>query len=124
MLAWYDGTLAGHGEVLWQGCGSAEVRAAFPECPEINGLLVYRPELRGRGIGTAIIGAAEDRARQRGLRWIGVGVDVDNAGASRLYGRLGYVASMHYHDAWSDVDDAGVTHVVDDPGIFMVKDLA
>jgi ribosomal protein S18 acetylase RimI-like enzyme len=122
LLAWHDGVLAGHGAVQWQGCTDAEVRAAFPDCPEIYGLSV-RPELRGRGIGTALIGAAEDRVRQRGLRWIGISVDVDNPDAGRLYERLGYLAKMRYRGIWSYLDAAGTKHVVDEPAIFMVKEL-
>ncbi len=122
LLAWYDEVLAGHGAVQWQGCTDAEVCATFPDCPEIYGLGV-RPELRGRGIGTALIGAAEDRARQRRLRWMSISINVDNAGAACLYKRLGYVARMQYRGAWSYLDDAGIKHVADDPAIFMVKDL-
>ena len=122
LVAWCDGALAGHGALLWQGCTDAEVRAAFPNCPEIYGLGV-RSELRGRGIGTALVRAAEDRTWRRGLRRIGISVDVDNERAGRLYERLGYVAMMRYLGAWGYLDDDGTKHVAVNPAIFMVKDI-
>ncbi|MGW5361781.1 N-acetyltransferase family protein [Actinopolymorpha pittospori] len=123
LVAWDGEESLGHGEVVWQGCKTTEVRATYPECPEINGLRVYRAEMRGRGIGTALIRSAEDRARERGFQWIGLGVADDNPSAARLYERLGYDAGIRYTAAWSYEDDAGVKHVIEDPRTFMVRDL-
>lgn len=123
LVAWDGDEPLGHGEVMWQGCTTTEVRAAYPECPEINGLRVYRADLRGRGIGTALIQSAEGRARGRGFQWIGLGVGDDNSSAARLYERLGYDAGIRYTAVWSYEDDTGVTHVVEDPRTFMVRDL-
>ncbi|MGW5362356.1 GNAT family N-acetyltransferase [Actinopolymorpha pittospori] len=50
-------------------------------------------------------------------------VDVDNPDAGRLYERLGYLAKMRYRGVWSYLDAAGTKHIVDEPAIFMVKDL-
>lgn len=123
LVAWDGNEPVGHGEILWHGCKSTQVRTAYPECPEINGLLVYRDALRSRGIGTALIRSAEDRARERGFRWIGLGADDDNLRAAGLYERLGYGAGIRYTDVWSYEDEAGVKHVVEDPCTFMVKHL-
>jgi GNAT superfamily N-acetyltransferase len=123
LVAWDGDEPLGHAEVVWHGCKTAEVRAAYPQCPEINGLRVYRADLRGRGIGTALIRSAEDRARERGFERIGLGVGDENPGAARLYERLGYDAGIRYTAVWSDEDDAGVNHVVEDPRTFMVRDL-
>jgi ribosomal protein S18 acetylase RimI-like enzyme len=124
LVAWEGDEPLGHGEVMWQGCTTPEVRAAYPECPEINGLRVYRADLRGRGIGTALIRSAEDRTRERGFQWLGLGVGDDNPRAAHLYERLGYHAGIHYTAAWTYEDDAGVTQAVEDPRTFMVRDLA
>jgi GNAT superfamily N-acetyltransferase len=123
LVAWDADVPLGHGEVMWHGCATTEVRAVCPECPEINGLRVYRPEMRGRGIGTALIRSAEDRARERGFQWLGLGVADGNPRAARLYERLGYVARIHYIAAWSYEDDAGVERRAEDPRTFMIRNL-
>ena len=79
----------------------------------------------GRGIGTALIRTAEDRARERRFRWVGMGAGdgARNPRAMALYERLGYSVGIRYVDAWSYEDDAGVRHTVEDPCTFLVKDL-
>ena len=124
LVAVSDGVPVGHAEIAWNGCPSVDVRQRYPNCPEISGLSVFPAELRGQGIGTAIVRDAEDRARIRGFAWIGLGVDDENPGAARLYERLGYVSGIRYVFPWSYLDDNGVEHVVADPGIFMVRNLA
>jgi ribosomal protein S18 acetylase RimI-like enzyme len=51
-----------------------------------------RPELQGRGIGTALMNAAEELACSRGFGEIVLGVEDSNPRARRLYERLGYKA--------------------------------
>lgn len=117
-----SGVPVGNGEVRWTGCVNVDVRTAYPDCPEINGLHVY-PSRRGRGIGSALIRDAEARANHRGRTMIGLGVGDDNPRAAALYARLGYRATIRYVDAWSYVDDDGGQHSVEDPCTFLVKDL-
>ncbi|MFI1338345.1 GNAT family N-acetyltransferase [Streptomyces sp. NPDC020845] len=62
LVAWSNGSPVGTAQILWQGCEAPEVRDRFPECPELNGLGVWPPQLRSQGIGTAIIRAAENQA--------------------------------------------------------------
>lgn len=132
LVAWDGDTPLGHGEVKWEGCNAEEVRATYADCPEINGLLVYK--LRGRGIGTALIRAAEDLARNRGCELIGLGAartgpsagssdDEDDLRVRALYERLGYQPEIEYVDVWSYVDDSGRTCVMRDPCMFLVKQL-
>ncbi|GCE14385.1 GNAT family N-acetyltransferase [Tengunoibacter tsumagoiensis] len=52
--------------------------------------LSVSPEYGGRGIGTELIAAAEERARQHGYIKMSLLVDLTNPRASRLYERLGY----------------------------------
>lgn len=85
----------------WGGCAAPEVRAARSGCPEINGLGVRPEDLRSRGIGSALIRAAEDLAGQRGFGAIGLGVGTDNPRAAQLYARLGYRPLIDYVDRWS-----------------------
>jgi ribosomal protein S18 acetylase RimI-like enzyme len=75
--------------VQWGGCVGEQARAAFPGYVEINHLQV-RPEHRGRGVGTAIIRAAEVLIGSRGIVQVAVSVASDNPSAARLYLRLGY----------------------------------
>ncbi|WP_333679555.1 GNAT family N-acetyltransferase [Dyella sp.] len=48
------------------------------------------PEARGKGVGTALIDAAEAAARQRRCQSLRLEVRTDNDSAIRLYERLGY----------------------------------
>lgn len=53
--------------------------------------LVVLPDYRNRGIGRALLGAAEDHARARGATSLRIGVLTHNSGAHRLYERVGFV---------------------------------
>ena len=55
----------------------------------VDSLAVAR-SARGLGVGTALMRAAETRARRMGKRVVSLGVVGENAGAIRLYERLGY----------------------------------
>jgi ribosomal-protein-alanine N-acetyltransferase len=52
--------------------------------------LATRPETRGKGVGSALVEAAEQSARLRGCTSLRLEVRDDNHVASRLYERLGY----------------------------------
>jgi GNAT superfamily N-acetyltransferase len=121
LIGWFDGSPVGCGEVLWAGAKERDVRERFPGCPEINGLAVV-PSLRSRGIGTAIVHAAEELATGRGCRRIGLGVDEDNERAAGLYRRLGYRdTGCRYLDRYQYVDDQGIRHDVADPCRFLIR---
>ncbi|MYW99402.1 MULTISPECIES: GNAT family N-acetyltransferase [unclassified Streptomyces] len=125
LTAWADDVPVGTAQVLWQGCAAPEVQARFPGCPELNGLGIWPPELRSRGIGTALIRAAEERVRAAGHPLIGLGVDDDNGRAAALYLRIGYrETGCRYQDRYAYLDDDGVRHEVVDPARFLVRELA
>ncbi|MCY1141040.1 GNAT family N-acetyltransferase [Actinoplanes sp. Pm04-4] len=118
-----DGLPGGSGEIIWGGCGAAEVQAAFPGVPELSGLSVV-PRRQGQGIGTALISAAESVVVARGVGRLGMGVDDSNGRAAALYLRLGYAETgCHYLDRYHYVDDSGERHEVADPCRFLVKEL-
>ncbi|MEU6146443.1 GNAT family N-acetyltransferase [Streptomyces sp. NPDC047081] len=123
LVAWLDGRPVGHLEMRWGGCADPGVRAACPGCPEIGALGVWPDELRSRGIGTALVHAAEELARERGLSVVGVGVGEDNPRAAALYARLGYRPLLGYIGRWSYEDTDGVTHEYADPCTFLTKEL-
>ncbi|MCX5241563.1 GNAT family N-acetyltransferase [Streptomyces prunicolor] len=123
LVAWIDGRPVGHAEVIWDGCAAPEVRAALPGCPELNGLGVWPPELRSRGIGGALIRRAEELAREYGRTVLGLGVAADNPRAADLYARLGYRRLTDYVDRWSYEDRDGVIRECVDPCTFLTKEL-
>lgn len=53
--------------------------------------MAVEPELQGRGVGQALLDAAENEAKRRGLPYISLMVTEDNLAARRLYERGGYV---------------------------------
>ncbi|MFE9658587.1 GNAT family N-acetyltransferase [Streptomyces sp. NPDC005955] len=118
-----DDRPAGVCEVRWNGCAAPEVRAVVADCPEINGLHVVEA-LQSRGTGSALIRRAERLAAERGRRLVGLGVDDHgNPRAAALYARLGYRPTVRYLDRYSFTDDAGVEHPVEEPAVFLVKEL-
>ncbi len=52
--------------------------------------IAVSPDWRGRGVGTALLVAAEDWGRARGAERMSMDLDAFNEGALRLYERLGY----------------------------------
>jgi len=52
--------------------------------------MAVEPDSRGAGVGAALLAAAEDEARRRGLPYMALMVTEDNAEARRLYDRGGY----------------------------------
>ncbi len=52
--------------------------------------LYVAPELRGQGLGSALLAAAEAAVRERGAELMEINVDGDDAGARRFYERHGY----------------------------------
>lgn len=53
--------------------------------------LYVRSDWRGRGIGTALLGAMEAACREAGVTALHLEVDHGNAGGRRLYRRRGFV---------------------------------
>lgn len=52
--------------------------------------VVVAPEGEGRGVGTALMAAAEDWARNKDYRWLTLNVFTKNLRARHLYEKLGY----------------------------------
>lgn len=52
--------------------------------------LAVLPEFRGKGVGRALLQAAEDRARRKGCCKLTLEVQEDNARARKLYQRFGF----------------------------------
>jgi GNAT superfamily N-acetyltransferase len=111
LVAELDGGFAGYLTVLWSSPYPPFREHGVPELQDLNVL----PALRRRGVGTALMDAAEALAGERAdLVGIGVGMDPDYGPAQAMYVRRGYVpdarglTSHGRHVAWGDtvkVDD-------------------
>ena len=89
LVAEVDGRVLGQLDAIAhpaRGAGSMRV----PRRGASIGIGVHE-SARGRGIGTALMRAAEDWAREQGLEVLELDVAEPNADARRLYERLGYV---------------------------------
>ena len=83
-----DGRLVGMIE-LWLKRPRDLHGARIPRVKVDLGLAVA-PEWRGRGVGTALLAAAEDWAMAHGAERMVLDLDVHNTGAQRLYERVGF----------------------------------
>ncbi|GEM_PF-6010703 len=88
----HGGEPLGSGVIQWSGYVDENARRTFPQAVEFNHLHV-REGARGRGVGTELIGVAEDLARRRGVPMIAVGVAEDNRDDRCLYLKLDYRAT-------------------------------
>lgn len=88
LVALMDGRVVGYTNVLWQSGYPPFFSAGIPEINDMN----VAGELRGRGIGRAMVAAAEAEARAAGKRIMGIGVGLtpDYSIAQHLYPLLGY----------------------------------
>ena len=79
--------------VAWGGDEPlGHVHLALTDPPELQDVYV-RVERRRQGVGTALLGHAEDDARARGFDRVGLGVSIDDVAAQAFYRRCGYVDS-------------------------------
>ena len=85
--------------------------------------LAVMPQVQSCGVGSALIGALEDRARARGVSHVDLGVSEGNPRARVLYERLGYAAFARGTDEWSYRDETGALVEVVDPCTLLYKDL-
>lgn len=122
---WYLAQLA---EILERAQhGEVDYLAAFPPSglPVAFGGVDYTPvsgagmiwqlavhrTLQSCGIGTLLIGAAEQRILGRGLRRAELRVEVSNPRARVLYERLGYSPYGRKHDSWDEqAEDGSIRH--------------
>lgn len=89
--AWRGGLPVGHVMIRWSGFRFDDLPTKFPGVPLVMRLKVWPPAYWGEGIGSALMEVAERAAEERGYLRIGLGVEIDNERAVRLYKRLGYL---------------------------------
>jgi ribosomal protein S18 acetylase RimI-like enzyme len=103
------------------GSVSMEERGDFPGYLYLYALAVLEP-LQCRGTGTRLIAAVEEEARARGLRGVYLSVAIGNAGARRLYERLGYARTgAPFTSRWTWEGSQGETREIVEECVRMVK---
>lgn len=124
LIAWNGADPIGHMLVRLTGPNEEPMRSQLTDCAEIEDFTVVA-DLRSQGIGRLMLGIAEDEARQRGLRRIGVGVTLDNPRAKALYERQGFRSSglRTYITRWQYADADGEKRWHEEPCSYLVKDL-
>ena len=120
LLAYYIGKFAGHVCIVWK---SEYPLFAEQNIPEISDLIV-RPDLRRRGIATALVDEAEQRIFKRSpAAGIGFGMYADYGPAQRMYVLRGYVPDrlglMYKH---KPVVPGEMVKVDDDLVLYLVKE--
>ena len=96
LVAWDDGCPVGYVHVGWPGRSQELTNQAVElGCCEVGDLFVLE-RVRGRGVGRALMVAAEELVRARGEDLIGLEVTASNpyqAFARELYRKMGYEES-------------------------------
>jgi len=116
LFAWIGDEPAGHVFLSWSG------RAGYPEARDV-GVAEGR---RRQGLGSLLMTAAEDAARERGGDSLGLAVALDNTDARSFYDRLDYADAglppfTISYEAW---DDRGIPHQVTETCTYLRKALA
>jgi GNAT superfamily N-acetyltransferase len=108
LVAWLDGGPVGDVYLSWDPADDPQVRRFLPNVAQLIHLEVLS-RLWRRGIGTAVIRAAEEAARGLGHSRIALCVELDNHDARRLYDRLGYEDWGHGQvvTSWQEPDEHG-----------------
>lgn len=98
------------------GSGQVDLSASPVELKNLN----VAPHIRGQGVGTAIIRAAEERVGAGGR--LAVGVALDNPRARALYERLGYCGTGEITTiSYEFVDERGVRRSATETDELLVK---
>ena len=125
LLALLDERIIGHLLLKWNGPFHERVRRLAPPCAEVEDFVVD-PALRGRGAGGALLTAADDRCRERGVRWIGLSVGLENPSARAIYEHRGYVLvpGSEHRVSWLRPEPSGGEVEAHEDCVYLVKDLA
>jgi GNAT superfamily N-acetyltransferase len=124
LVAWHKKQSVGHALVIWQRPPNDLFASRLQEpCPDVEDLFVLE-EMRSQGIATQILRHAEELARLRGYRQVGLsaGVEVDDPGR-RLYEHRGYVAAGwgEHTERAEYIDQEGQLQVWEGVCIYMIK---
>ena len=123
-VAWVGELAVGHALIKWRGSDVETISSQLLGCPDIEDLYVV-PDYREAGIGSSLLSHAERLAIRHGYRQIGLGVDVTNPRARRLYERLGYSDSGfgEHRTSWYYLDREGREQLTTEVCNYLVKPL-
>lgn len=124
LIAWMGALPIGHMLVKWTGPSDEPMRSSLPTCAEIEDFTIVQ-DLRSHGIGHLMMDMAEDQARRRGLRQIGLGVTLDNPRATVFYERHGFREAGFdaYLARWQYADADGQKHWREESCKYLIKEL-
>ena len=125
LLALIDDRIIGHLLLKWNGPDAVDVRRLVPSCAEIEDFVVA-PALRGRGVGSALLEAADDRCRERGIPVLGLAVGLGNPFARAIYEHRGYalVPGSKHRVTWLQPDGMGRKVEGHEDCVYLVKELS
>ena len=121
LIAVADSSYLGHCQVVWRSGYPGFGERGIPEIQDLNA----RPDQRRRGIGSALLDAAEKLiARRAKYAGIGFGLYADYGAAQRLYVKRGYIPDGRGAHYGAEAVEAGQAYKVDDNLIlYLVKRL-
>lgn len=125
LIAWLDETPVGHLNLKLKGSDEDYIKERINDCPELNAIGTYPPEMRSKGIGRKLISRAEEICNKNGFSRVGLAVDTSNIRAKELYEKLGYrdAGFGEFDSIWYEKQDDGSKKKIVDHCIYLVKDL-
>lgn len=122
LVAWHRNIPVGHVLLEWSGTADEPMCSQLVHCPNLEDLFVA-PQYRAKGVGSRILQEAEALAQQKGYSQIGLGVASGDAGARRLYERLGYedAGFGEYKTGGSYLDQEGQEQTWQETCCYFVK---
>jgi ribosomal protein S18 acetylase RimI-like enzyme len=123
LIAWEGNEPVGHLNLRVRGRKLPD-RARRLGAAQIEDLSVATPRRR-RGIGTKLMRRAQEEAAARGFGTIGLGVDIGNAPARRLYRQEGYLESGlgEFLVSYPYLDEDGVERQAHETCTYLIKRL-
>ena len=123
-IAVIDDRIVGYLLLKWNCPEDPFLKRRLPPCAEIEDFVVDG-ELTGRGIGTALLNYAADRAHEHGETRLGLAVGNENEHAAGLYERRGFVTmpDSTHRVSWFAPNDDGTTRIDSEECVYMMKDL-
>ena len=124
LLALLGDRIIGHLLLKWNGPHSADIRRLVASCAEIEDFVVA-PGLRGRGVGGALLDAADTHSRERGVTRIGLSVGLENPSARAIYEHRGYVVvpGSEHRVSWLQPDATGCEVEAHEDSVYLIRDV-